>query len=173
MTGNLWDTLEIFSYLKVRCEIPKTELMLIHFKDSNMTSYMSHIPVISMSCRGQEMGFVIKDEKASKGGTRKWHVLSPHYLPDHVGVTFMHTIPLNLPATLWARHCLYLLDEDTEGQRGEVTCSSLYSETLDSWFTLLESTWIRRPHGSPLLRSEWGCRKGRKIRWWGRSEVNS
>lgn len=71
MIDNLWDTLGIFSYLKVRCEIPKTELMLIHFKDSNMTSYMSHIPIISMSCGGQEMGFVIKDEKASKGGTRK------------------------------------------------------------------------------------------------------
>lgn len=46
--------------------------MLSHFnlKDSNMT-HMSHIPIISMSCQCQEIGFIIKGKKAYKDGTRK------------------------------------------------------------------------------------------------------
>lgn len=46
------------------------------------------------------MGFVIKDEKAYKGGTRKGHLLIPYYMPDNVRVTFTHVISFNLPATL-------------------------------------------------------------------------
>lgn len=115
------------------------------------------------------MGFIIKDEKVYKGGTRKWHLLSPYYMPDNAQVTFTHIILFNLPTTLWARHCFYFIDEEIESNRGEMTCPSLRSRPF--WLThsaqfLLRVCLNQRPNWPPLLRSEWSCRKGRKIRWW-------
>ena len=37
-----------------------------------------------------------------------------------MGVTFTRTVSSNLPRTLWAGHCFPLIDEETEGQGGEM-----------------------------------------------------